>query len=269
MKAAGLVIATLCLIVSCTKEDVMTYEGKEQIYFRFASQRYETDRVDSMYTCLGYDNPVKTDSTIAIRIMTMGATVDFDRPVNAVLVDSLSTATSEDIEVLFDRSFITAGSVYGYLRLKIKNSAKLTNTTYVAVIQTVANEYFYSDYVQIRNETNPGRKQANRFWVYFDAKNEMPNLWAAELSKFNGWLGEYSRVKFEFVCETLGLTREYFSYDPETENSTAIYTARFGTYTMAWLIAINRRLNQYEEEHGERLKDEHGNEVKTAITSIS
>lgn len=261
-KIAGIVAPFLLLLtLSCEKDKLITYEERDQVYFQYADLKKNIE--DSTSVCLGYDEIPKADSTIRIKVMIMGKIANIDRPVHFALVDSLSTGKpDEDIELLYDQSYIAAGSIDGWVCVKIKNTPKLADSVMVVTLCTMPNDYFDTDYEQLRYRKEVGSKRANRYRIYFDAKNEMPILWSAMLTKFTVAFGNYSRVKFEFMCETLELKREYFIYDPDTENAKEVYKLRFRPYERTWPMILNRRLNQYELEHGKRLTDEKGNEVK-------
>lgn len=265
ISATGIVIALLVIFVTaCDHDKLETYSGKEQVYFSFADEAGTYNVIDSVIIRFGYDEIPKTDSTIAVRTKIMGLVRDYERPVNFTLVDSLSTVKlGEDVELLFDRSCIQANSIYGSVYVKLINTDKLTDSTLVAAIRTMPNDYFFADYDLTRHGSinDDGRIKGNVYKIYFDAKNEMPNLWVDMITRFTTVFGDYSLVKLEFICEALEIGREYFTYDPETETAQDVFNARIGSYSIAWGLILNRRLKQYEDEHGERLKDEHGNEV--------
>ena len=257
---------------SCEKE-TKDFDGKDQVYFQFAKYDGNSDPnvVDSVVIKLGYDLIPKADSTIRIPVTITGIASESPRPVNFVLVDSLSTAKlGEDIELMYEPSYIVENSINGRIYVKLKNSERAKTTSLYAVIQTAPNEFFSADINKIvtKNVLKQHMK-ANRYRIYFDAKNEMPNLWAAEEARFRTYVGAYSRVKLEFMCEILGLDYAYFTYNPGEENSLDVFNRRIVPFRMVWTSILNRGLNEYRAKHGYPLVDENGLEVAFGLPAGS
>lgn len=245
------------LLISCKKETLDTYSGINQVYFRFANATISsTMLVDSVFVHFGYDNIIKSDSIIGINIMVLGDVVNYNRLVNFAIIDSMTTAKSSDYELLKNESYIIADSIGGQLKIKLKNTESLNDTVLKIGIVLLDNEYFNTDYDETHFDfiNKEGKIKANRFYVKFDNANVMPNLWAAREAGFKSMFGNYSKVKFDFICESLNLTREYFTYIEGVENPGTVYSARFSISGRPWA----RYLKELLQEMNPPLKDENG-----------
>jgi hypothetical protein len=254
----------LVLLASCSHDTLPTYEDVNRIYFAFAANQGSTDEVKIN---LGYDTPLKSDSTIGIQVRLLGHLSDTDRPLSAELIAGESSAVQgTDIEIL--PSVMHAGNAIDVLKIKLKNSEKIETKTLLARIRLLPNAHFHVD-----TETFAGSsKNSLEYNIYFDAKTDMPNLWADVSAgmQLTGYFGKYSNVKFTTICEVCGVTRDYFMYDPSSEDALAVLNKRMPTSIANGMISqVNRYLKAYQDAHnGETLKDENGEEVKMALNII-
>jgi hypothetical protein len=267
MKKNSVLLTSLFLLLAaaCSHDTLPVYEDVDRVFFKWARPTNDVMEIvgkssDQIKVNLGYDNPVKNDSTIFVEVSMMGFVSDQNRPISAEVIKNESSAVEgHDIEIL--PSFIPAGEVEGKLGIKVKNSEKLTNTTLMARLRLAPNEYFHVDYTQTRVS---GNKNGLEYNVYFDAKADMPSLWAdaSAAVQLNAYFGPYSNVKLQVICEVCGFTRDYFMHDPGTENALDVLNARLpATVAMGLISQVNRYLKQYEKENGEPLKDENGSVI--------
>jgi hypothetical protein len=252
----------LWLAAACSYDTLPVYEDVDRVFFKWARPTDDNREIkegssDQIKVNLGYDNPVKSDSTIFVEVSMMGYVSGQNRLISAEVIKNESSAVEgQDIELL--PSFIPAGEVTGRLAIKVKNSDKLANTTLWARIRLVPNEYFHVDYIQTRIS---GNKNGLEYDVYFDAKADMPSLWAdpAAGNQLTRYFGAYSKAKLQLICEVCGFTRDYFMHDPGTI-ALDVLNARIPPEAANGLISqVNRYLKQYQSEHGdEPLRDEDG-----------
>jgi hypothetical protein len=256
----------LWLASSCAHDSLPIYEDVDRVYFAWARPVVPQES-DEVKVNLGYDNPIKSDSTIQVEVLLIGHVSDEDRPIAAELIKAESSAVSgQDIEIL--PSFIPAKEVKGKLKIKIKNSEKLETTTLMARIRLVPNDYFHVDYTAAYNAPSKNGLEYN---VYFDAKADMPSLWADPEAGFRltTYFGSYSKVKLQLICEVCGVTRDYFMHDPATENAVDVLNARIpSSVAYGWISQVNRYLRNYRETEGESLRDENGNVITIGSTGI-
>jgi hypothetical protein len=252
------------LALSCTHDSLPTYEDVDRIYFAWARPVIPLGS-DETKVNLGYDNPVKNDSTIHVEVLLMGRVSDKDRPITAELIKSESSAVPEqDIEIL--PSFIPAGEVKGQLVVKIKNSEKLETTTLMARIRLTPNEYFHVDFTTAYDAP---LKNGLEYNVYFDAKADMPSLWADPEAGaiLTGYFGTYSKVKLQLICEVCGVTWDYFMHDPATEKAIDALNAKIPSeMSYGWCSQMNRYLQNYRDDNGTSLLDENGNVIRMGTT---
>jgi hypothetical protein len=243
-------------IASCQQESLPKYDDVDRVYFEWAKSPLGSNRTQ---VNLGYDDPIKSDSTIAVSVVVIGKLSDEDRPVTAEFIRSESSAVvGTDIEIM--PSFIPAGEPKGVLRIKVKYSEKLDSLTVTARLRLTPNSHFHVDYIKAEGY---GDRNGTEFNVSFDAKVDMPNLWSNPESgvRLVSYFGPYSKVKLELLCEVFGITRDFFMYDPATENALEVLTARMGAsgaIALGMIAQVNRYLKAYEAEHGEPMKDENG-----------
>lgn len=273
MKKIQIYFLTIFILfgASCEHDKLDTYSDlTDDIYFEYAFHPLSTGGVkydeDSTTVRFGYDTPMKSDSTIKIKMRLLGDVVDYDRPINFTLEESESVKLGRDVELLHDQSCLKADSIYGYIYIKIKNNGNLGDTTLLAKLRTMPNEHFRAEYDEVyKNKDNnkEGKIKSNTYRVFYTAKNSMPLLWAASELRFRNVFGTYSDVKFDFIIKTLRLDYSLFVYNPETEVANEVFAARFPiSKTNGWKLLLRIALEQYEEEHGEALKDENGKYVE-------
>jgi hypothetical protein len=253
------------LACSCEYEGLPTYSGQDQIYFTYADDVL-ANMANELFVHFGYDVPMKPETTLYVSVKVMGSLADVDRPVSFVLVDSLTTATGRDVELLPEQSFVPAGQVFGSVAIKIKNTTALRDTVLRASIRLVGNEYFRADYTKTRfpSINTEGKIVSTEYHLRFDNASDMPRLWIENLEECTAVFGEYSNVKFELMCSLLGFDRSYFSY---TEGNPAeLFNARITLYSRSWIQTVNRYLQEFKEKNGYALLDEYGNEIKMGLT---
>lgn len=254
MNIIKLFITTGFLLIwasSCSNDELPVYEDVDRIYFAAGN--------GTSAVRLGYDIPVKVDSTVAIQVNIAGKVAEIDRAVTAEVVSTESTAVAGvDIEILSSDSYVPAGSTTGTLWVRVNNSEKLNKTTLRAKIRLTPNEFFHTD-------LNEGSRL--EYNISFDAMADMPLLWTipANSSYFtlNQYFGPWSRTKELLLYEIFGFTREFFEYDPATQSPSAALSSKISDRMAMGMIAqVNRYLRDYRLEHGEPLLDENGNEIK-------
>ncbi|MDR3219737.1 MAG: DUF4843 domain-containing protein [Dysgonamonadaceae bacterium] len=258
------VLLSMALFVcSCEYEKLPTYSGNDEIYFRYASEYYATEVIDSLYIHFGYDVKIKDDSICRIPVRVMGNLVDYDRPVQFILVDTSSTATEGvDVELLLAESFVPAGSRNGNIVVRLKNTSNLDGKELKAVFRLVENNYFKVDYTTTRHAyiNDEGKIIATEYRIMFDNASDMPNLWAYyDAARFRPYLGIYTEKKFRLICELCNLDRAYFSYDPQVETASAAFTLKFPIQIFTMICrTLNRYLTNYLETNGEPLLEDDG-----------
>jgi hypothetical protein len=259
-------LVSLALFSSCEYETLPTYSGQNEVFFDYASSTVESSIIDSTFVRFGFDPVVKLDSTISIVVRTIGHVTDFDRPVDFTLDEAISTAIlNGDVELLKDKSFISAGKTTGRIYVKVKNTEKLNGQNLLAGLVLTENEYFKTAYkLTLHTSINKTEKiDATKYRVWFDNTSDIPQFWAhpTYATRLNMFFGPYSLKKFRIMCELFGFDWDYFSYPSDLTSTqiSALYNVKFpSALSMAWSRAFNIYLDEYEILYGERLKEDNG-----------
>lgn len=265
MKIYKLLLAIILGIafISCEHDKLDTYHGQNYIYFAYAGTETPSNLIDSTVIRFGYDFEPKADSILSLKVKVMGKAVKYDRTVNYILVDTLSNAQlGTDLDFL--SGIVPADSVNGYIKVKLHNKDILKDKTLHVGIRLVSNEHFSADFDKslISHIDQEGWHKGTTFRIFFDAKSEMPNLWADYPSAFANFLGEFSRRKLQFICETVEVEKSFFEYDPTIETAKEAYDARFSVVANVWNRRLKKALEQYKEENnGNALLDENDKEI--------
>jgi hypothetical protein len=262
----ALFISLLILLVSCEHDSLSTYKDVDRIYFQYAGNTPPASTSDEVKINLGYDNPIKSDSIVTIKVKLMGHLSDVNRPFKYEVITRESSAVQgTDVEIL--PSFIPARQEVGELLIKVYNSTKIETATLLARIRLLPNEYFHVDYTQTYPVSST--KNGLEYNIYFDCKTDMPSLWADRdgENRLADYFGTYSNVKFNLICEVCGVTREYFMHNPETEKAIDVVNKRIPVeIARGWISQLNRYLKAYKNSHdGEPLTDENGEEVTMGL----
>ncbi len=163
------IVATVCALAACKKDEIPTYDGTTSIYFEFGNLTSGVS--DSTKYSLVKNNVVMADSIILLKAVVMGKTADYDR---MIAVDSedvtwfvskpvmmedpetgeevpvldpetgepvmsenelgdnipLAAVEGRDYEILHDECYIPADSVWGYVVIKLIGSDALKEASY-------------------------------------------------------------------------------------------------------------------------------------------
>jgi hypothetical protein len=271
MKKKLLTIMIATVLSSCGYDRLPVYEDVDRIYFEFASltmaqlrdQKIDWAHPDRVQVRFGYDKAPKQDSTVQIAVKVMGRAVSYDRPVTVALIDKESSAVEGvDFEIL--PSVIPANSLTGTLNVRLMNTDTLQTATLLARLRLTPNAHFHVDYTQVKVSDGIS---ATEYSVYFDARHDMPGLWADATSgaRLKIYFGEYSEKKLELMCLVWGFTRDHFEYDSETYATTMeCLEARIPSSVSSlggYFITLNHYVLNWEKEHGVPLLDENGRRV--------
>jgi len=265
-----IICIAVVFLYACEYETLPTYSGVDNVYFSYAAVGGGGSVVDSTSIMFGYDMIPRADSLITIGVRILGSVTDYPRPVDFVLEQRSTAQLGIDVELLHDRSVVPAGSINGRIVIKLINNESLENgASLTAAIRLIENEHFKVDYTfseRFRANSNFWNYNATRYRVWYNNNNERPNMWTpgAFESSFTHAFGSYSREKFRLMCEVLpGCSWEYFTYGPN-ETPLSVFDRNFPTALLTgWSRAFHAYLENYKEVHGEPLRDENGEEIRS------
>ena len=138
------------ILNACQEEKIMTYDTSRAAV-NFASSSVA-------YTFLA--NP-ENEYVQEIEVNIIGDSVDYDRTFNVEIVDSLTTATTDQYEIL--GGIVKAGEFKGTLSVKLYNSEALKTTALKIGFKIVDSDDFYA-----------GNIESNQFTLSFSNKVVVP-----------------------------------------------------------------------------------------------
>lgn len=218
---SGLLLIVLITILgsSCQKDDYVQYEAG------YASLRF-------IYTANGNDSiiysfalhPDQEEDIVEIPFKLIGLATAQTREVRVEVVQEETTAREND-NFHIEGSVLPADSIRGTLKVRVKKTPDLKDNNLIVTLRLGSNENFMAAPV---NE--------NTYRIVLTEQLTQPTSWP---------FGEYSRIKHQFVIQTLGIATDY---DKWSTSETIHYTS----------MMINA-LYEYNKAHpGHPLTDENG-----------
>ena len=247
----------VCLLVvtinSCKTEEIDTYFGGDQIYFKYATPLSSSGKDSLEVLFSSYVNASKTDSLIAIPVQVIGEISNVDREFKVVKVDSLTTAV-EGVDYELLETVIPAHSLEGSAKIKLLRTEVLKKKTLVLGLELLPNSNFDTFFDNL-----PNRELASPlvFRVLFSDVGDRPLSWVLFQTILDNSFGPYSDVKYALIKELCDVDDEYFNF-----TDGALINERFAiSIVMAWSSRINVYLREYKEKNGAPLLDENNVEV--------
>lgn len=237
MKSIILRLLVIVSVISCwsCEKDLMTYTGKEGVYF---GVQWGPSHGDSTVWAYQQYTPVEfiklddvATTTIKLRVMVTGEAKDYDRQFGVkVNADSSDAVEGVDFEKLQASYIVPAGHLYFDLPITLKRTVDLEKTTKVLGINLVATEDF--------SLSVPTWYPVKPHWAtsgdpIFDATyhrielSDFPIRPVTWLGLANngveaGMLGLFTAKKFRLICDLMDLVYEDF------ETTETMPTARIG-----------------------------------------
>lgn len=205
MKTVPFYIFILCLLVSCKKSEISSYNGQTNIYFSSALDPIPSWGRDSLSVSFALKALVK-DSLIKIPVRVMGKPSDADR-IYAIKIATGSNAKEGIHYDFYKENFtIPAGKLVDSLQVLLHRSPDLKNNGVSVVFELVPNNNFTT---QIQNEKPvPGYPKGYSFNTFRLNSNDilqMPESW------IDYYLGDFTAKKFYLIGEVLGADLNKFS----------------------------------------------------------
>lgn len=242
------IAAGILLLFACEK-GIPVYSGTNAVYFNNTS--------DSSKITFAYDFPDKKDTTISIRVYSMGPLSDVDRTFNLNIVDTLTSAKKDnDYKLLNDPVVIKAGQAFTDLKFKLFRKPDMTAKTYVITMMLEPNDNFTTDYnwewVNLSKKTT---RQLMAYTITFDDIFAKPKVW------FDSYHGTFSRTKMYAMTNFFGLQLIQWTL---TSGTGAIGATTWITFTKVF----QRYLNE-ERAKGNEIMDEDGTPMSMGALSQS
>ena len=226
-------IIAISLTYSCSKTELMDYEGSEGIYFyvqRVPVSGYGDTTLWSANatSMVEFTKMPVTDTTLSLRVRVTGTVKDYDRKFE-IRINKDSTTAIEDVNYEFDpsKNVVKAGMHYADVPIKIIRSENLLTSTLRATVQLLPNENFKLAFnklyslpgVNFMDKKDEGHDPSFHS-VYMNYFLVRPSAWVPMMdyvqgSQEGGLLGEFTEKKFNLIAEVCKVT-----YDEFTDKST-------------------------------------------------
>lgn len=232
-----LFLIILSAFMSCKKQEVSTYEGKEGIsFFAYTWENYHLTTVKN-YSFAFSLTPVARD-TIYLTMRVTGKIADHPRTVLLRAAEGTTATAGVDYEL--KEAIIPAGAYkFDYPVIVINSPGMLTNT-YRLVLEPAETKDFILGTLGLTPATANGYTEQNFRYYKIDLTNQLlqPNSWQT------GLFGVFSAVKYRFMLQVTGLT----DFSIEAIGNDGVYNLP---------VKLNNALSEYEAVNGP-LIDENG-----------
>lgn len=248
----GLFFLSFLGLVSCSQEEIKTYNDTDNIYFSLA-----------VYPYIKKENvPIRTDSTgfsfalekasldkkvFLIPIRVQGKLSNVDRKVK-VTVDPSSTAVEETNFSLPENILIRAGKEVDTIAVTVYRTPDLKLKMATLVLNLEENEFFSTKMQStVTNVITKKTMSFVRFKLSFDDRMTEPKGW------YQYFLGNFSAKKFLLMCDLLNLDSTMFITAVGTNGLTSADYRYYGTFMKRYLEDQKASGNTIYEEDGSEM----------------
>ncbi len=228
-----IVLISLCTIfLSCTKNDVVNYSGKNMVYFyeRYMYLGYDERRTEKITYSFAVKPSTLNEDNVKIKVRLQGRLSDKDRAVKVSYIPDSTTAVSGTHFKLND-GIVKAGEYDGYVPVTLFRSPDMKQNTFRIKLKIVNNEWFESGVIE-----------DNYIALEVSDKLIKPTNWP----QWYGF-GEYSDNKYRFVIDVLGISDFPVANRYQTGPVEGIYTAA-QLFGFAYRLKI--AYEEYKKVHG-------------------
>lgn len=198
---------------ACTQEEIALYSGcKSGLIIQEVSTTDFYGNPISYRDSISYSFADQKDSVegtyIRFRVQTLGELVDYDRPyVLKVIADGTTAIEGEDFNLDNNEFVIKANTSSDWVRIYLKRSPKLRNTTLSVKVGVVANEYFEVPIQQYKNSSSWSSdgplNSATSFKIKFNERYVAPQYW---LWFGDSFFGEFTVARYLELNKVMGWT---------------------------------------------------------------
>lgn len=252
MKKILILSITLLFIAgftSCTKEEIETYSGKDNIYFSPAVVSYISLNgakilTDSIGLSFSLDNPVITERLFKIPIAVQGKASNVDREVK-IAIDPSSTAIKDTHFTIPDKIIIPAGKVVDTIRVLVKRTPDMKKNAFSLVFNLEENEFFKTEMqTKVINVLTKKTMSFIQFELTFDDLLSQPKGWIV------GFFGTFSAKKFFMMCDLMNLDPTIFNASPGAVGLSIPEVQYYQNFMKRYLAEQKASGNTVYEENG-------------------
>lgn len=184
-------------LFSCKKSEIETYHGQELIYFNDIESRV---RRDSVILSFARMSDTATDTIFNLPVAIMGKPVNKDRYFKILIEQSASTAVAgKHYQALPDQILFKAGSVTGFLPVKILRTTDMLSNIFKLSIQLVASSDFQVNTAPIVSGTEITKQ--DHYKVLMTDILIKPAWWSSSVDRY---FGVFSRKKVTTIESVTG-----------------------------------------------------------------
>ncbi|MFD2556738.1 DUF4843 domain-containing protein [Sphingobacterium tabacisoli] len=239
MKYILVTISVLAILFSCQKDTLSTYQGKEAIALYVGE--YEADSTVFSFV---FSESLTGRDTFFLKLRLQGAPKSVDRKVQ---LEALNQSTAiENTDFVLPEVVLKADSSFLLYPVILLNTERIERQQLTLLVAVKENEFFSRaalglSFGQVNNTMD---KSLGTYKIHINNFYTEPHYWVD--FQYYGDVGEYSRVKFQFMQKVY-----------EIKDLSKL--SRGDLYNMG--LRLRKALADYEAEHG-FLIDENNNRVE-------
>ncbi|GAA4298766.1 hypothetical protein GCM10023163_20010 [Aestuariibaculum suncheonense] len=216
--------------LSCGNDEIMTYEGNDVIYYKWAvegvnPQFFRPYYTDSTNITFAYELPEVEELVFDIPIKVQGTTRAFDREVNVVVMES-STAQRDVHFSIPAQIAILADSINGNLPVTLYRTEDMKMQSFSIKLALQENENFKNDLMVTTTHDNGERLVSyTEFEIVVSDILLHPKFWPTN------YLGAFSTKKLYLWAEVLQVpVPDWNSVDPSYDSTFSASLSVFKQY---------------------------------------
>lgn len=235
-----LFIIAVGLFTACTKQELMTYNSDNSIYFEHSNVGVP---LDTTMVSFAYSGGSARDSTINIYVLATGGATSQDRLYKLITDKDSSTAKAgiHFVEPAQAQS-VKAGKMRDTIRLKLLRTADMRDSNFVIVLRLEPNENFNTD-MPFKMASGNRKVSYITYKVNVNDILRKPGRW------LDSYLGVFTRKKLFLLCDLLNTTTAYL--DTQAPVSDIVF---FGRFMQRYLNQMAADGNPVYEEDGSLMK---------------
>ncbi|WP_165499817.1 DUF4843 domain-containing protein [Pedobacter frigidisoli] len=233
------VLITWITFGSC-KKDIDKYEDDPMVYF-YVQQANSTVLVSSIAYSFATRSVTLAQDTIYVGVKIIGLAAPTERKFGAeAIIDANSATAGTDYKIL--TGTVKANQLMGRLPVVVYRTADLKTITKQLKIR-----------LKDENDFKAGVIESNLFTLNWNDALIKPTNWDSVVGGLLGYFGTYSRVKYQFIIDTIALSA--FPVQGSSAYSPTLITNQ---QMLEYARQLKLALAQYNSTHTTPLTDEFG-----------
>ena len=230
IKTLSAIICLTALTSSCEKE-LMTYEGKDNLYFDIRNEVAWIDPTlwsHEHFSTVSFGSTLDDEITLNLKIQASGMPSSIDRPFSIAVVKDSTDLHDGDFEGLASSYIIKAGETSTNVELTFHRKEHMKNDTLKLQLGLIENEYFS---LMHKNFGKAPEQYASTSAPWFDYNHDAtihnifvydvmsrPARWQGNDANGLGTLGAFSAKKWLLMMELTGTTIDDFAQEATMPN---------------------------------------------------